>query len=657
MMDFGPVPGPFGIRRGGIYHLKEYPVTSGNPNDISSASALSADEELCSEQFDAAYGASSAATLVIRPPRRVLYYNKQAKNLFPSDGPAPRSIEDLDTGHPDDTDTLVALIDNAARPPISPLRWNGPLAGLNASDATVFINPLPADEPLLVCRIRLSDSIAEQMHNRLFRELTVARRQRLDLNDTGYLLVETIHDLLNTPTVIQWRAGDEETRTWCSGDQEFCHQMASSTSDLIDELPATPGMVRRDDDRGTVAMRLKTGEHSSALLLMATGSQGRILDGSSQFWKHLATTCEAALQRARLLETSRRRRQRLRAVIEQMPMAVLLFDTHGNILDLNLRARAMVDRRNWEHIIDNDPPYEVYDTDGNLLPREHWPLIRAVRTGDVCEDEDFVLDFGTRRRTVSLTIVPITEDTGHVRSYLATGRDVTQRSEKERRRDEFLSIASHELRNPLTPLTGLLHMAYKQAEADEPVETELLERARSQVQRLKRLIEGLLDVSRLQTGKLPIRRQPTCIGRLVQKVMAPWLNGEHGERIELQIPNDTIEAHVDPDRIDQVVTNVVDNAIKHGRDDGTVTVILDKHDGDGDEQVVLTIEDEGDGIPHEIIDRVFDRYVFTTEPSSSGAGLGLYIARQIVEDHDGHISIDSGPGRPTCIEIMLPVSE
>lgn len=359
--------------------------------------------------------------------------------------------------------------------------------------------------------------------------------------------------------------------------------------------------------------------------------------------------------RARLLEEIRRERGRLRAVLEHMPTAIMLFDTTGKVLDLNRRARALVGRSSWQELGQDDHPFIVCDNQGKPLPRKEWPLFRALEQNIYCEDEEYVLDFGEHQRTISMSIVPIMADDGQITSFLVTGSDVTMRSEKDRRKDEFLSVASHELRSPLTPLSGFLHLSRKQAEAGDLVDPQILQRAQAQVVRLQRLIESLLDVSRLETGRLPMSLETISLTRLTRRVMEPWLVGSHGDRIVLTLPEESLEVRADPDRIDQVLTNVVDNAIKHGRADGTVKVRLDRRK----DHAVLSVADEGDGMSQELIDRVFDRYFFgqdqTEEAKNKSLGLGLYIARQIVEGHDGTIAIDSDRGQPTQVIISLPI--
>lgn len=353
----------------------------------------------------------------------------------------------------------------------------------------------------------------------------------------------------------------------------------------------------------------------------------------------------------------RREQRRLRAVIENLPIVVLLYNAEGHILELNQQVREIVGRSQWRKIGERDHPFVVCDTEGRPLPREEWPLFRVAQSGRSNFQGDVTLDFGDHRRTLSITVTAIVDTGDDEVEYLVTGHDITQRIEESRRKDDFLTVASHELRGPLTPLTGLIQLCRKQAEASATVDPDLLRRAESQVLRLRRLIDGLLDLSRLERGTLLIERQEILLTDLIAQVVEPWLNGPERHRITLNVPDEPVAAYIDPDRIDQVLTNVIDNALKHGRPNGLVHVQLEA----GDDLARLVVRDEGDGIPEELLHHVFDRFFFGAghrgeSARSSSLGLGLYISRQIVESHGGQIKLESALGSPTVVTIELPLT-
>ena len=605
------------------------------------------------EWLEEAYARCPIASIVVDRQRAIAFCNDAARRLLGlKQDISPKHLADLQgpEEHHQKADRLDALIVRALDDK-TPLRgWKGRIAHCPQRPLEARFIPLPGPDQFLLCQLRPYRAVDDERRVQLITALAEVHRRSGGFEEAGQLLVDAIHHHLETSVVALAHGENGDQWRWQAGSDQLCGQLAQSA-------PRTPlekggsASFYGDGSSSMIRLSLRPTEELEAQLLIAVEAPQKRVRQSAPFWNCLITTAETALRSARLLEANRQRRQRLRAVLEHMPMAVMLFDTNGAILDLNLRARAMSGRRTWERVGVDDHPFEVCDIDGNILPKEQWPLLRAVRTGECCEEKEFVLDFGDVQRTLSLTVIPITDDNDQITSYLTTGRDVTKRSEEERRKDEFLSVASHELRSPLTPLSGFIHLARKQAESGHEVDPDVLRRAGAQVERLQRLIDSLLDMSRLETGKLPIRRVPVELTSLVRRIMSPWQDGPRKDRIDLDVPDQPIDAQVDPDRIDQVLTNVVDNAFKHGRDDGNVRVAL-RTVGDG--EVELSVTDEGDGMPQEMIDRVFERYFYDEETESSGMGIGLYVSRQIVDDHGGSISISSDVGQPTTVTIRLP---
>ncbi len=497
--------------------------------------------------------------------------------------------------------------------------------------------------PNLSAQLSLTEELSRQ---------TVAETS---IDDAGQYLTDRLHHHLGVCAIATWGKTTEDRWRWQSGDPDILevlqHPSPSSVRRRTDSIDSATAVRNLTDDAELpiTEIHLRSSQEQSLVIRLARTDD--LLELDIEFWEFFGAMARSFIQSAHLFQAHRRERRRLRAVIESMPMAVVLYDDQGEIYDWNTRAQMITGRREWRHVGSSNHPFIICDIEGNPLPKAKWPFIRALQTGVGFEEEVFVLDFGDRTRTVAISIIPISDREGEPpSSFLATGRDVTQRTEAERRKDEFLSVASHELRSPLTPLAGFIQMSRKQASANKRVDPDVLRRAESQVKRLQRLIDGLLDVTRLETGKLPIRRRETDLTALVQRVMAPWNQGPLSDRIAVGLPEDPVMAAVDPDRIDQVLTNLVSNALEHGCDDGMVAVTL-RDDG---ERAILEVQDEGHGIPREIIDRVFDRFFHAHQTNTSGTGIGLYISRQIVEDHGGTISIDSGRDQPTTVTVCLP---
>ncbi len=223
-------------------------------------------------------------------------------------------------------------------------------------------------------------------------------------------------------------------------------------------------------------------------------------------------------------------------------------------------------------------------------------------------------------------------------------------------RDEFLSVASHELKTPLTPLTLRLEQLAGRAEAQAqlpgPEVSQLVLVIRRQVQRLSRLVTDLLDVSRITSGKLRVEREQVDLREVVREAVArvePVIE-RTGGKISVQAP-DPVVGQWDPARLEQVVVNLLDNALKYG--DGKPVAVTVRADGG---QAHLTVVDEGIGIPEDRVGRVFERFErAVSERNYGGLGLGLFIVREIVVAHGGEVTVDSLPGRGSRFEVTLPL--
>ena len=224
-----------------------------------------------------------------------------------------------------------------------------------------------------------------------------------------------------------------------------------------------------------------------------------------------------------------------------------------------------------------------------------------------------------------------------------------------RLREEFLSIAAHELKTPITSLRGFAQVLLGQFDlrggTDERVVRRALEVIEQQSDRLSRLVSQLLDTSRLEAGRLVLDRQPTNLARLVQEAAARAQVNTNRHTLVVHVPAE-VPALVDPLRLEQVFTNLIDNAIKYSPNGGRIEVELARL---APERVRLMVRDRGIGIGPEARERIFDRfYQAHGSDHRSGLGLGLYISRQIVELHGGAIEAQFPPDGGTRFVVSLP---
>ena len=225
-----------------------------------------------------------------------------------------------------------------------------------------------------------------------------------------------------------------------------------------------------------------------------------------------------------------------------------------------------------------------------------------------------------------------------------------------RLKDEFLSIASHELRTPVTSIKGYTQLAKSLIrENDLKTSEEYLDIALDQIDRMSRLILELLDVSRIETGRLEIRREPIPWTTFVSDVVHRHHTALSERRFQLNLPVGHKRVVGDRDRLEQVLGNLMENAVKYSPDGSEILVSVE----DRGDQLVTAVADRGIGIPSDEIGQVFERFHRGRQVSSTnygGLGLGLYITKQIVERHGGTIWVESREGQGTTFSFSLPVT-
>ena len=243
----------------------------------------------------------------------------------------------------------------------------------------------------------------------------------------------------------------------------------------------------------------------------------------------------------------------------------------------------------------------------------------------------------------------------------ALRRSEAQLKEADRRKDEFLAVLAHELRNPLAPIRTALELVRLAGSNASMVEEarEIMER---QVSHMVRLIDDLLDVSRIASGKIQLRRQPALLSSLINSAIEANLVALNDADIVLDVdlPEKPVSLDVDPTRFVQVLTNVLNNAVKFSHSGGHVSISANHHASNGTAgEAQIVVSDAGLGISADLLPRVFE--MFTQDETSSrsrgpGLGIGLALARQLIELHGGSIdAYSAGPGHGSAFTVRVPL--
>ncbi len=230
----------------------------------------------------------------------------------------------------------------------------------------------------------------------------------------------------------------------------------------------------------------------------------------------------------------------------------------------------------------------------------------------------------------------------------------TVRHDLERERDEFFSSVSHDLRTPVAAIKAAIGVVLANMPPDMPPPLQrLLGNVDLAADELTSLIEDLLQIARLQSGRVELWRTSVDLRDVIVRAMRALepLMGARGQRLLFSPPPEPVTASVDAERLGRVLRNLLGNAQKYGRENGTISVAAER----GETEVCISVTDDGSGIALEHQEHIFERFYRVTGSGSSGSGLGLAIARGLVELHGGRLWVESTPGRGSTFRVALPL--
>ncbi|HHV61946.1 MAG TPA: cell wall metabolism sensor histidine kinase WalK [Firmicutes bacterium] len=281
-------------------------------------------------------------------------------------------------------------------------------------------------------------------------------------------------------------------------------------------------------------------------------------------------------------------------------------------------------------------------------------LQRSLFTGDQASGE-FSLDDGS---IILARAAPVMTSGGEAIGSVGVFRDISESRKLEQLQRDFVANASHELRTPLTTIRGFAKMLLDGLVAERGAQKRYIKIIVDESDRLTRLVNQLLDLSRIDAGRLEIERKPVNIKDLVERTIRTVRArvAEAHISLSVNIPNDLGLILGDEERLEQVLLNLIDNAVEFTPAGGRISVEASKDAGGGFEGVIIRVRDTGPGIPREEIDRIWDRFYRVQGipgRSSSGTGLGLAIVKEIVKAHGGEVGVESETGKGSMFWVKL----
>ncbi len=384
-----------------------------------------------------------------------------------------------------------------------------------------------------------------------------------------------------------------------------------------------------------VVQQMASGDLSVRLLPHTRDEIGQL----TQTFNHMA---EQLQEQIRALSTER---GRLAAILEHMADGVLIIDESGRVEMMNLAAARILDTA----------PAQALERSFAEVARHHRLIELWRRCQRSREEHTEVIE--TRRgepQFLQIIVTPLRDTKAP--GYLIILQDLTRIRRLETIRRDFISNISHELRTPLASLSALVETLQDGAITDPPAARRFLTHIAREVSAMTQIVEELLELSRIESGKVPLHVKPTPVSALVTppvERLTPQAE-RAGLVLSVELPLEIPQVLADAERVQRVVTNLVHNAIKFTPTGGSVTVHAERQGN----KVVIAVEDTGVGIVEQDLPRIFERfYKADRARSGGGTGLGLAIAKHIIQAHGGHIWVESEENRGSTFFFSLPIVE
>jgi PAS domain S-box-containing protein len=340
--------------------------------------------------------------------------------------------------------------------------------------------------------------------------------------------------------------------------------------------------------------------------------------------------------------------------------AIFLVDTQGNIATWNTGAERILGYKEEEIV---GQPYAIIFMPQDIVNKQPENELDIARNQGRSEDERWHVRKSGLQFWASGVVTPLWDEEGKLRGYAKVMRDITDRKQAEIelaeancRKDEFLAMLGHELRNPLAPMVNGLEML-RNEKAIGPAGQKTIDMIDRQLKHLTRLVDDLLDVARITRGKIQLRKQRVELRTILLHALETTrhLIEARNHELTFSLPSDSVWLEADPARLEQVVDNLVSNAAKYTEPSGHISLSAERLGP----EVLIKVKDTGIGILPEMLPKVFDLFVQadrSLDRAQGGLGIGLTLVRALVQMHEGKVEAHSpGVGHGAEFIVRLPV--
>lgn len=398
------------------------------------------------------------------------------------------------------------------------------------------------------------------------------------------------------------------------------------------------------------ANNIRRGKYGTRLTLVTSDEIGQLATS----FNHMAAELEENIR------SLNHEKGHLSSVLRSMSDAVVTFDIEGKIILTNPHGQSLLET--WRDLLweqENDAEAGEEYLKGGEVPLPLRPLfLRTLQEGG-----DQRANVHVRQGVWSVHMAPLYAE-NHIRGAVAVLRDVTEEVKLEKMRRDFVANVSHEIRTPLSMMQGYSE-ALLDGMASSPEESsELIQVIHDESLRMGRLVKDLLDLARMEAGHTDMLKEKVDMSDLLERVYRKFSVRAKERGIDLQyrkLSDELLLKAADEDKLEQVLTNLLDNAFRHTPAGKKITIVAGQTVQDGRRFVEIEIRDEGVGIPPEDLPYIFERFYKADKArvrgESGGTGLGLAIVKNIVESHHGVISAASKLSEGTAFTLRLPVEK
>jgi PAS domain S-box-containing protein len=355
-----------------------------------------------------------------------------------------------------------------------------------------------------------------------------------------------------------------------------------------------------------------------------------------------------------LIDREADEKRRLLTIIEQLPVGILITDSKGALVESNRQLEKILGIKMPVGFVIGKDTLSNVKIDGKEITPSRSPLSLALSRGKTVTSKDLLFKRPDGREVfLRVNSAPIHNRKGQIIAAASIISDITESKEGEKRKDDFVNMASHELKTPITSLRLYIDILLKQINKKDEKTFKIGKSIAYQADRIQELVSDLLDVSRLQTGKLTFAKEEFRLDKLVEQTVNELQGITKDQKIVIDIKG-VVKVNADKFRIYQVITNLITNAVKYSSSGTTITVSVEKQKDDA----LVSVRDEGRGIAKDQQKKIFERlYQVRSDSSlqSSGLGMGLYISREIVRKHKGTIWVESEKGKGSTFYFTLPL--